>query len=85
MGAYKGKYVWPADGDYRVSQVFEEGLVILTGQSPTLPTISIITKLEALESQRWSVISSYPIKLIGARNYETVLGAQKQTILFEQL
>lgn len=81
---HKNKFVWVTDGDYRVSQVLNDK-VMLTSYNSSLPPITIVTKLPALEGQFWSKISRSPLKLIGATNYKTILGAQKQTIVFQQL
>lgn len=81
---HKNKFVWLDDGDYRVSQVLE-GRVMLTSYSNYLPPITIITSLPAMEGQWWSKVTRAPLKFIGVKNYKTVLGVGKQTVVFEQL
>jgi hypothetical protein len=81
---HKNKFVWVENGDYRVSQVLE-GKVMLTSYSNYLPPVTIITSLPVIEGQYWSNVTRAPLKFIGVNNYRTVLGAYKQTVVFEQL
>ena len=81
---HQNKFVWAEDGDYKVSQVLG-GRIMLTSYSANLPPITIVTSLPALEGQFWSRISRSPLQFVGVSNYKTVLGANKQTIVFKQL
>ncbi|QBJ61631.1 hypothetical protein [Pseudoalteromonas sp. DL-6] len=81
---HQNKFVWTEDGDYKVSQVLD-GKLMLTSYSTRLPPITIITNLPAIEGQFWSSISRAPLKFVGVTNYTTVLGATKQTVVFQQL
>jgi len=84
ISRYKNKFVWLTDGFYKISQVFNDK-VILTSYNTNLPPITILTSLDAIEGQLWSKISRAPLKIIGISNYTTVLGASKQTIVLKQL
>ncbi len=81
---HKNKFVWASDGDYKVSQVLNNK-IMLRSYNVNLPPITIITKLSVLEGQFWSKVSRAPLKFIGVNSYKTVLGASKQTIVFQQL
>ncbi|MDD0974840.1 hypothetical protein [Pseudomonas fontis] len=83
---YKERFVWVSDGDYRISQVVEGRVLLVSMTNPGLfPTITIITDKEALEGQFWSSVSRGPLQFIGVSTYQTVLGASRQTILFKSI
>lgn len=84
--SYKGKFVWVADGDYRVAQVVGSRVLLVSMTNPSyFPTITIITGKEVLEGQLWSSVSKGPLELIGTETYETVLGSSRQTIVFKSI
>ncbi|WP_223535344.1 hypothetical protein [Pseudomonas sp. GL-B-16] len=83
---HQGKFVWAADGDYRVAQVVGSRVLLVSMTNPSyFPTITIITDKEVLEGQFWSSVSQGPLQLIGISTYQTVLGASRQTILFKTI
>ena len=83
---HQGKFVWVADGDYRVAQVAGGRVLLMSMTNPAdFPAITIITDKEVLEGQFWSSVSHGPLEFIGVSTYQTVLGASRQTILFKPI
>lgn len=83
---FAGKFVWAEDGDYIVSQILDGEVVLTSMTNPALfPTISIRTKKQALEGQRWSTVSRGPLQFIGPKLYRTVLGVQRQLLVFKTI
>ncbi|WP_040392378.1 hypothetical protein [Cellvibrio sp. BR] len=84
VSQYLNKFVWPDDGDYRVAQVLDGRVMLTSYYTQSLP-ITIITNLSVIEGQYWSRVSNSPLKFIGVTSYKSVLGASKQTVVFQQL
>lgn len=83
---HQGKFVWVADGDYRVAQAAGGRVLLMSMTNPAdFPAITIITDKEVLEGQFWSSVSHGPLEFIGVSTYQTVLGASRQTILFKPI
>lgn len=82
---HQNKFVWAGDGNYKVSQVLDGKVILTASYHFELPPITIVTNLPALEGQLWSNISRAPLKFIGVTNHTTVLGASKQSIVFQKL
>lgn len=80
------KFFWANDGDYIVSQVLKDRLILTSSTNPIyfLP-ITIITTETAIEGQPWSTISHGPLQFIGLSQYTSVLGAIRQTLLLRKI
>lgn len=83
---FVGKFVWAEDGDYFVSQILRGEVVLTSLTNPALfPPISIMTDKQALEGQRWSSVSRGPIQFVGPKQYRTILGVERQVLVFKSL
>lgn len=83
---HQGKFVWAADGDYRVAQVIGDKALLVSMTNPALfPAITIISDKQVLEGQFWSSVSRGPLQMIGISNYQTILNVSRQTILFKEI
>lgn len=83
---FVGKFVWAQDGDYFVSQILRGEVVLTSLTNPTLfPLISIMTDKQALEGQPWSSVSRGPLQFVGPKQYQTVLGAERQVLVFKSI
>lgn len=83
---HQGKFVWAADGDYRVAQVIGDKALLISMTNPDFfPAITIISGKQVLEGQFWSSVSRGPLQLIGISNYQTALNVSRQTIVFKAI
>jgi len=83
---FVGKFVWAGDGDYFVSQILRGEVVLTSLTNPALfPPISIMTDKQALEGQPWSSVSRGPLQFVGPKQYQTVLGAERQVLVFKSI
>jgi hypothetical protein len=83
---FVGKFVWAQDGDYFVSQILRGEVVLTSLTNPALfPPISIMTDKQALEGQPWSAVSRGPLQFVGPKQYKTVLGVERQLLVFKSI
>lgn len=83
---FVGKFVWAQDGDYFVSQILRGEVVLTSLTNPALfPPISIMTDKQALDGQRWSSVSRGPLQFVGPKQYQTVLGVERQVLVFKSI
>ncbi len=83
---FVGKFVWAQDGDYFVSQILRGEVVLTSLINPALfPPISIMTDKQALEGQPWSAVSRGPLQFVGPKQYKTVLGVERQALVFKSI
>lgn len=83
---FVGKFVWVEDGDYFVSQILNGEVLLTSLTNPSLfPPISIVTDKQALEGQPWSSVSRGPLQFVGPKQYQTVLGVERQVLVFKSI